>query len=116
MTPGVEAEVIAHSEATILRLSGEFRLDAGPVERAIIRLSAARPPLVVIDLAGLAFISSLGMGMLNQFRRGRLAHGGVTRIAAAKGPVAETLKLCNFDKVFEFHDTVESALAATAAS
>ena len=116
MTPVVEAEVVEFPGAMLLRLSGEMRLDVTPVERQLIRLSATRPALVVIDLAGLSFISSLGMGLLNGFRRGLQAYGGVTKIAAAQLDVGKALKLCNFDKLFEFHETVESALAAPAVS
>ena len=113
---GVEAEVVEFPGAIVLRLVGELRLDLAPVERQLIRLSAARPALVVIDLAGLSFISSLGMGLLNHFRRGLDSHGGVTKIAAAHPDVDNALWLCNFDKLFEFHDSVENALAVAPAN
>ena len=111
----VEAEVVEIAGTPVLRLKGALRLDAAPLERQLIRLSAGRPAVVVIDLAGLTFISSLGMGLLNHFRRGCGAYGGVVKIAAPQPAVDEVLRLCNFQQLFEFHDTVEAALAAPAA-
>jgi anti-anti-sigma factor len=116
MMNGVQAEVVEMAGVPVLRLTGELRLDASTLERQLIRLSAGRPAVVVIDLAGLIFISSLGMGYLNNFRKGVRAYGGVVKMAAAKPVVDHALRLCNFQQLFEFHDTVEAALVSQAAS
>jgi anti-anti-sigma factor len=116
MTNPVQVELADVGGVLILRLSGELRLDMTPLERQLIRLSAGRPAVVVIDLAGLSFISSLGMGYLNNFRRGVKPYGGVVKIAAAQPLVDQALRLCNFHQLFEFHDSVEAALGARAAS
>lgn len=112
VTPGVEAEIVEIAGTPVLRLKGELRLDASALERQLIRLSAGRPSVIVIDLTGLLFISSLGMGLLNTFRKGVRAYGGVMKMAAARPSVDEALRLCNFHQLFEFHDTIEAALAA----
>lgn len=112
MNSTFETEVMQFPTGIVLRLTGELRLDASPLERQLLRLSAARPALLVIDLGSLSFISSLGMGMLNAFRKGIILAGGVTKIAAAQPQVAQALRLCNFDKLFEMHDTVDAALGA----
>lgn len=112
MSQGVEAEVVQMAGTPVLKLKGELRLDTTPLERQLIRLSAGRPAVMVIDLSALVFISSLGMGLLNNFRKGVRAYGGVVKIAAAQPPVDEALRLCNFHQLFEFHDSVEAALAA----
>jgi anti-sigma B factor antagonist len=116
MVSGVAAEVTDLPGAVVLRITGEMRLDVSAVERQLIRLSAGRPGVVVLDLSGLSLISSLGIGLLNHFRRGLAAYGGVCKIAAAQPAVFTALKLCNLDKLFEFHPTVDSAIATAANS
>jgi anti-anti-sigma regulatory factor len=53
------------------------------------------------------------MGLLNNLQRGLRAHGGVAKIVGAQANVEQSLRLCHFEKMFEFHDTIESALPAT---
>jgi anti-sigma B factor antagonist len=110
MTSPVEVEVAQLNGVPVLRLRGEMRLDVADVERALNRLAAGRPAVVVLDLSRLSFISSLGMGLLNTFRRGLHSHGGVTKIAGAQPNVATALRLCSLDKLFEMHETIESAI------
>ena len=105
----VSCELTQIDGIPVLRIAGEMRLEIDDAERALNRLSAGRPPLVVLDLSDLTFISSLGMGLLNGFRRGLHTHGGITRIAGPRPDVAKALILCGLDKLFEIHPTLPSA-------
>ena len=114
MSSPLEADLRHVNGIPVLSLRGEMRLDIAEAERFLNRLSAGRPPLVILDLSGLTFISSLGMGLLNAFRRGLHSHHGITRIAAAQPEVANALKLCSLDKLFDMHETLVSALNSPA--
>lgn len=110
MSSLVEVALTHVQGVAVLHLRGEMRLDLTTVERELNRLSAGRPAVVVLDFSQLTIISSLGMGILNTFRRALHSHGGVTRIAAAQPNVLQALKLCSLDKLFEMYDTLDAAL------
>jgi anti-sigma B factor antagonist len=112
MQSALEVELSHVRGVPVLNIRGEMRLDLAVLERELNRLAAGRPPVVVLDLSGVVLISSLGMGLLNSFRRGLHSHGGVTRIAAAQPDIAKALRLCSLDKLFEMHDSLDTALAA----
>jgi len=110
-----QVELAPINSIPVLHIRGDMRLDLADLERALNRLAAGRPPIVVIDLAGVPFISSLGMGLLNTFRRGLASHGGITRLAAPQPEVLKALTLCKLTALFETHDTLASATSATQA-
>src|SRR6516225_1570445 len=69
----------------LLRLEGEAGVHA--VDRMsfilmLMRLVARRPPLVVVDLSGLTFLSSLAIGALVGFCRELGRFGGRVKLAA----------------------------------
>jgi anti-anti-sigma factor len=105
----VQVELTHVNAIPVLRITGEMRLDIADVERALNRLAAGRPRVVVIDLGAVPFISSLGMGLLNAFRRGLLSHGGVTRLASPQPDVLNALTLCKLTDLFQIHLTLASA-------
>jgi anti-sigma B factor antagonist len=116
MQSALQVELSHVRDIPVLSIGGEMRLDLAVLERELNRLAAGRPPVVVLDLSGLSFISSLGMGLLNSFRRGLHSHGGITRIAAAQPDVATALRLCSLDKLYEMHDSLDAALAPSVAA
>jgi len=116
MSSLVQVELTHIQGVPVLRFRGELRLEVAEPERELNRLAAGRPPVVVLDFSGLTIISSLGMGLINAFRRGLHAYGGVTRIAAAQRDVLQALTLCGLDRLFQMYDTVEAAVAAPAES
>jgi len=116
MSAAPQVQINQINSIPVLHISGEMRLEISEVERALNRLSAGRPPVVVIDLSEVPFISSLGMGLLNGFRRGLLSHGGgVTRLAALRPDVLKALTLCKLTDLFEIHDTLDAATSKPAA-
>lgn len=65
---------------------------------------------VVLDLAGVSFVDSSGLGaMVSGLKTARQA-GGDLRIAAAGEQVRTVLGLTNLDRVLRPHPTVEDAL------
>ena len=96
----------------LLRIEGQVDLEAiAELDRAITRLTAARPGLVVIDLSRTSFISSLGIGSLLTLRKSIVGHGGSVRLGAPQPLVAEAFRRVRLYDVLDIHDTMESALA-----
>ena len=66
---------------------------------------------VVLDLAGVAFVDSSGLGAIVGGLKSARQAGGDLRIAAAGEQVRTVLELTNLDRVLRPHDTVEDALS-----
>lgn len=67
---------------------------------------------VVLDLAGIKYIDSSGIGvMVSLFKRVRLLNGDV-KLANLTGQPREIFRLLRLDKAFELYDSVDLAVAA----
>ena len=67
--------------------------------------------LVVIDLAGIQYMSSRGLRGLTLAQR-RAGERGVTVVLARPGEtMREILAISRYDMVFKVHETIEAALA-----
>lgn len=73
-------------------------------------LTARRKPAIV-DIAGVRFLSSLGIGMLVRVAQSLRRHGVPMVLAGARGGIGETLRMTNIDKVIPMAATREEALA-----
>ena len=106
-------------------LSEEQRGDVLIVRVDEKRVDASRAPLfkdemtrrieaghtrLVLDLSGVEFVDSSGLGAIVACLK-RLGPRGDLAIAGAKGPVSRLFTLTRMDKVFRLHDTVEAAVA-----
>ena len=107
----LEIEVIDHADAVVVYLRGEMGLKLDGMEVAFERVAARKPPLVVVDLSGLSFVSSLAMGLLVALRGGT-RHQSSVRLAGAKGMVRDSLARARLTDLFEMYDSTEKALAA----
>jgi len=99
----------------LLRLEGEtgvHAMDRMQLILILMRLVARRVPLVVVDLSGLTFLSSLAMGALVGFRRDLGRWGGRVKLVAIPPPIYESLEATRLHMLFEICATVEEARAA----
>jgi anti-anti-sigma regulatory factor len=62
---------------------------------------------MVLELSGVSMIASAGMGAMIALRRDAARFGGKVRLAAPQ--VREALRRALFDRIFEFHDTIDQA-------
>ena len=94
-----------------MHLEGTCDLASAPKLRATL-LTELRPPNalhVVVDVSGLEFIDSTGLGLLlGALRRLREA-GGSLKIAGAQGGVLRVLEITDLDKVFPLYPDLDSA-------
>ena len=66
---------------------------------------------VVVDLGGVAFMASAGLGILTGTRRVLADSGGVLVLAAAHGDVAQVLEMTGVSGVIPVAATVPEAVA-----
>ncbi len=67
------------------------------------------PNQVVLDLSGVDFIDSSGLGAIVSCLK-RLGPAGSLAIAGATGGVSRLFALTRMDRVFALHDTVDAAV------
>ena len=69
---------------------------------------------LILDLSGVDFVDSSGLGAIVACLK-RLGPRGDLAIAGAKGAVSRLFTLTRMDKVFPLHDTVDAAVAQMSA-
>jgi anti-sigma B factor antagonist len=101
-------------EGTVVRLSvsGCEAIDsanaAAVKARALELLKGASD--VVVDLSGVEFLDSAGVGVLvGLFKNSRL-HGGRARFCGLSPGVRSVLALIQLDRIFEIYDDAEAAI------
>lgn len=94
----------------VLAPTGKFNLVSAPSAKARIdALVAAGRARVVVDLAGVDFIDSSGLGaLIGALKSARQASGDV-RIAAPGDQVRAVLALTNLDRILVPFESVEAA-------
>ena len=97
----------------LVRIEGEAGLfGLEKLECAFARLIARRTRLAILDLSQLTFLSSLAMGQLVRLQRDLNRWNGRVKIASCPPAIREALDVAGLLGFFEFHATVEEALAS----
>jgi anti-sigma B factor antagonist len=71
---------------------------------------------LVVDLSGVTFIDSMGLGALLGSMKRLQARGGEFRLVVPEGESRRIFEMTLLDRVFELHPTREAAVAAAASS
>lgn len=96
---------------TVLPLTGDVDLASAPALRQQLSdLTETSPAFLVVDLSGLEFIDSTGLGVLVGTLRRLRATGGDVRLAAARAGIARVFSVTGLDRVFSLYPTVEDAM------
>jgi len=108
-------EYTVHDESgvTVIDLSGEIDVSHAPRLRELLgELITAGPGQLLINLSGVAFIDSSGLGVLIAAHRKAQEAGGVLGLADPQPSVRRVLELTRTNRVFQIFATVEEGLAA----
>jgi anti-sigma B factor antagonist len=101
-------------EGTVVRLTltGCEAIDsanAAAVKAKALELLGSAPD-VVVDLSGVEFLDSAGVGVLVGLFRNSRVHGGRARFCGLTPGVRSVLELIQLDRIFELYDDVETAI------
>ena len=89
----------------LVAIGGEASFDQAEVISAqLLRIPLGAYSLVVLDLAGLTFLSALAMGALVAYRRGLWRRGVELRLANVQARVWLALESAGLGKLFELID------------
>lgn len=97
----------------VIRMPGDT-LFAGSVEvfRRVIEPLLDDHPRLVLDMRGVYFMDSLGLGALITCRTRANAGGGDLKLFGLEDPVFALLELVHMDRKFDIFETKEEAVSA----
>lgn len=102
----------ADNGATVIAPTGRLDVAGAPMLKdAITELVKSGPSKVVIDMEGVSFVDSTGLGSVIAALKQIRSNQGELRLAAPNQQVRVVLELTTLDRVFPYFATVEEALA-----
>ena len=97
----------------IVTVTGELHVTTAPsFGRELARLLADEPPGLVLDLSGVEYIDSTGLGVLLNCLRRVDRHGGRLALVVTNPTVLRLFQITNMDDTFVICDSRRNALAA----
>lgn len=106
----------AHAGTVVVTASGEVDMLTSPQLRTGVLeqfLDGAGVELVVLDLDGVTFLGTSGLAVLIEVREAAHASGVELRIVSTSRRVLRPLTIAGLVPLFDIHDTLDAALAAT---
>jgi anti-sigma B factor antagonist len=105
-----ERDVDSHE---VIEVRGEVDVHSAPQLRdRLIEIIDSGKPSVVVDLIGLQFIDSTGLGALVAVLNHANSAGTKFRLVCNTDRLLKVFRITGLDEVFEIHPTVEQALEA----
>ncbi|GAC1509538.1 MAG: anti-sigma factor antagonist BldG [Candidatus Dormibacteraceae bacterium] len=97
---------------TVVAPTGRLDVAGAPtLKDAISEALKTGEPRVVLDLEGVSFVDSTGLGSVIAALKQIRSSQGDLRLAAPNQQVRVVLELTTLDRVFPYYSTVEEALA-----
>ena len=99
---------------TIVAVGGEIDVYTAPKLRdKITELVAAGTYHLVVDMEGVEFLDSTGLGVLVGGLKRVRAHEGSLRLVCTQERILKIFRITGLTKVFPIHTSVEEAVVAT---
>ncbi|MEO7754080.1 MAG: STAS domain-containing protein [Terracoccus sp.] len=101
------------TDAIVIRCDGRLTMATAPALKAAVAATITdERPRVVVDLTGIAFVDSSGLGALVSGLKATRQAGGDLRIVGVGDQVRTVLSLTNLDRVLHPYDKIEDATHA----
>ena len=105
----------SNDETQIFELKGSLDIATSPTVRAALLDAAERGQhRLIVDLSGLDFIDSTGLGALIGSQRRAKENGGEVRLVAREGQILRLLRITGLLTVFGVFHTLDDALSGSA--
>ncbi|HEY1635449.1 MAG TPA: STAS domain-containing protein [Acidimicrobiales bacterium] len=106
-------EVDQRGRYTVLAVRGEVDVYTAPrLRERLIELVSQGSHQVVVDLEGVDFLDSTGLGVLVGGLKRLRSHDGDMILVCTQPRILKVFEITGLTKVFSIHDTVESATTA----
>jgi anti-sigma B factor antagonist len=112
----VDLSVTSHEQGgrTVVAVGGEIDVYTAPQLRERLNdLVADGQYHLVVDMQGVEFLDSTGLGVLVGGLKRVRAHDGSLRLVCVQEKILKVFRITGLTKVFPIHDSVEEAVAAS---
>lgn len=100
-------------ERTVIAVAGEIDVYTAPKLREhLIDLVAAGNYHLIVDMEGVDFLDSTGLGVLVGGLKRVRSHDGSLRLVCTQDRILKIFRITGLTKVFPIHASVDEALAA----
>jgi anti-sigma B factor antagonist len=104
-------------ETTVIAVSGEIDVYTAPkLREKLISLVESGNYHLVVDMEGVEFLDSTGLGVLVGGLKRVRAHDGWIDLVSTQGRILRIFRITGLSKVFSIYDSVAHAVAAHAAT
>jgi anti-sigma B factor antagonist len=105
-------DVTEHNGRSVLAVHGEVDVYTAPRFRErLIELVSAGERRVVVDLEGVDFLDSTGLGVLVGGLKRLRSNDGDLSLVCTQSRILKVFEVTGLTKVFEIHDSVDAAVA-----
>lgn len=113
MAENLVLETGDRGDLTVVTVKGEVDLYTAPsLKERIADLVSSGRTRIAVNLAGVEFMDSSGLGVLIGGLKRCKEAGGSLALVAPREPVMKVLAITGLDKVLPSHETVEQAASA----
>lgn len=106
-------EIRREGNAIIVALVGEVDLHHTPeVHKALVTACQQEPERLVVNLEGVSYLDSSGIGTLVEVFRRVNGYGGKLALCGLSERVLSVFEITKLDKFFKIHDSEPEALSA----
>lgn len=103
---------MANNDVTVMQPKGELNaVTSGSFKAELVTLSAEGSRRILVDLSGVSFIDSSGLGALLAGLKSAKLQGGELALAAIAEPARVIFAITMADKLFPIFPSVEEGLA-----
>jgi len=100
-------------DATIVKISGEVDLRTSPQLRDVfLELLETKPQRVILDLTGVGYVDSSGVGTIVELKRRAMQDNGTVILVGLQARVRSLFEITRLDKFFTITATVDEARQA----
>lgn len=112
----ISVETRASGDFTVVDVTGEVDVFTAPkLREGILGLLTDGKTRIVVNLAGVGFMDSTGLGVLVGALKRVKERDGELAVAGAQGTVLRVLTVTGLNAVFPMYDTVDAALGSETA-
>jgi anti-sigma B factor antagonist len=102
-------------EHTVISVSGEIDVYTAPsLRERLNELVAAGHYDLIVDMVGVEFLDSTGLGVLVGCLKRVRSHEGTLRLVCAQEKILKVFRITGLTKVFPIHATLDEALSGAA--
>ena len=106
-------EYSAAPDRTVIAVSGEIDVYTAPrLRETIVSLVEAGNYRLIVDMEGVEFLDSTGLGVLVGGLKRVRAHDGVIDLVCTQGRILRIFRITGLSRVFNIYDSVDEALAS----